>query len=78
MMVHNSDMSGDMYIRCIAFTPDGKYLVTGAEDHKIRVRLLNFSLSLKFTISFMITGLGYSQKRTSMYFGWTSRRSLFS
>ncbi len=28
---------GDLYIRSVCFSPDGKYLATGAEDRQIRV-----------------------------------------
>ena len=28
---------GDLYIRSVCFSPDGKFLATGAEDHVIRV-----------------------------------------
>lgn len=28
---------GDLYIRSVCFSPDGKYLATGAEDKIIRV-----------------------------------------
>ena len=35
--------SGDLYIRSVCFSPDGKYLATGAEDKQIRVRFF-FSL----------------------------------
>jgi WD40 repeat protein len=28
---------GDLYIRSVCFSPDGKYLATGAEDKQIRV-----------------------------------------
>ena len=29
--------SRDLYIRAVCFSPDGKYLVTGAEDFLIRI-----------------------------------------
>jgi glucose repression regulatory protein TUP1 len=32
-----ADVSGDLYIRSVCFSPDGKYLATGAEDKLIRV-----------------------------------------
>ena len=32
--------TGDLYIRSVCFSPDGKYLATGAEDKQIRVRCL--------------------------------------
>lgn len=31
---------GDLYIRSVSFSPDGKYLATGAEDRRIRVSFL--------------------------------------
>ncbi|KAM7207405.1 transcriptional repressor tup1 [Naviculisporaceae sp. PSN 640] len=31
------DVSGDLYIRSVCFSPDGQYLATGAEDKLIRV-----------------------------------------
>lgn len=31
--------AGDLYIRSVCFSPDGKYLATGAEDKQIRVRI---------------------------------------
>lgn len=31
--------AGDLYIRSVRFSPDGKYLATGAEDRQIRVRM---------------------------------------
>lgn len=31
------DLNGDLYIRSVCFSPDGKYLATGAEDKLIRV-----------------------------------------
>lgn len=30
-------LDGDLYIRSVSFSPDGKYLATGAEDKQIRV-----------------------------------------
>ena len=36
--------SGDLYIRSVCFSPDGKYLATGAEDKQIRVRLFSTQL----------------------------------
>lgn len=32
--------AGDLYIRSVCFSPDGKFLATGAEDKQIRVRHL--------------------------------------
>ncbi|KAF8317567.1 transcriptional repressor rco-1 [Clavulina sp. PMI_390] len=35
VLAHEAD--SDIYVRGLAFTPDGKYLITGAEDHHVRV-----------------------------------------
>jgi WD40 repeat protein len=51
VLVDDSIKSGDLYIRSVCFSPDGKFLATGAEDKQIRVRLFftfsNLSLSLE-------------------------------
>lgn len=33
----NASREGDLYIRSVSFSPDGKHLATGAEDKQIRV-----------------------------------------
>ena len=35
----------DMYIRSVCFSPDGKYLATGAEDKLIRVSFLSRTMA---------------------------------
>jgi WD40 repeat protein len=35
---NNISQEGDLYIRSVCFSPDGRYLATGAEDKQIRVK----------------------------------------
>lgn len=37
LMDNNTNQDGDLYIRSVCFSPDGKFLATGAEDKIIRV-----------------------------------------
>ncbi|KAJ7793388.1 chromatin associated protein [Mycena olivaceomarginata] len=38
VLVDNSSItSGDLYIRSVRFSPDGRYLATGAEDRQVRI-----------------------------------------
>ena len=53
---------GDLYIRSVCFSPDGKYLATGAEDRQIRVSCLDttfLTFLLVYLISFRNVDLGY-------------------
>lgn len=54
--------SGDLYIRSVCFSPDGKYLATGAEDKQIRVStLLSQVLSFQKLTASAATRFGISQ-----------------
>lgn len=40
---NTANQDGDLYIRSVCFSPDGRYLATGAEDRIIRVSFPDFS-----------------------------------
>lgn len=58
------DKDGDLYIRSVCFSPDGKYLATGAEDKQIRVRWPQCSFRIGLT---ECLGLGYCFPHHSKY-----------
>jgi glucose repression regulatory protein TUP1 len=45
----NTYKTGDLYIRSVCFSPDGKQLATGAEDSRIRVRRLRITTRRSLT-----------------------------
>lgn len=46
----------DLYIRSVCFSPDGKYLATGAEDKQIRVSFASVVLNFTFSsVLFFVT-----------------------
>ena len=47
----------DLYIRSVSFSPDGKYLATGAEDKLIRVQYYNYIHTLYYVISWILIAL---------------------
>lgn len=51
---------GDLYIRSVCFSPDGRFLATGDEDKLIRVFLFYFSCMHQDIFLFLFPDLGYS------------------
>ncbi|ORZ03612.1 WD40-repeat-containing domain protein [Syncephalastrum racemosum] len=77
---------GDLYIRSVSFSPDGKFLATGAEDKQIRIwdiaknrvrRVLQgheqdiYSLEFSRDGSFLVSGSG---DRTARIWAWDEAR----
>lgn len=51
MIDEHASSQGDLYIRSVCFSPDGKFLATGAEDKQIRVWPSRFLLFIPFLYS---------------------------
>ena len=58
--------AGDLYIRSVCFSPDGKYLATGAEDKQIRVRHLVSEVSCSQLT--YVQDLGYRKEAHLQHF----------
>jgi WD40 repeat protein len=56
----------DMYIRCLCFSPNGKYLATGSEDTLVRVRWSE-SYSFRGWKLRAITGMGRGIEKDLSY-----------
>lgn len=65
----NAGREGDLYIRSVSFSPDGKYLATGAEDKQIRVCRLTHTKHVRFIYSCL--DLGYCKEAYSRCIDWT-------
>lgn len=66
----NIDLTGDLYIRSVCFSPDGKYLATGAEDKLIRVRAIVFNSLSSSLANVLDTGLGHPVENYSQHLPW--------
>jgi general transcriptional corepressor TUP1 len=70
------DISGDLYIRSVCFSPDGKYLATGAEDKLIRVSAI--ATCRPICQADRLLGLGYPIQNHQKYVLWPRAGHLFA
>jgi glucose repression regulatory protein TUP1 len=61
------DKDGDLYIRSVCFSPDGRYLATGAEDKLIRV---STPVEMRDAAN-LFAGVGYPTEGNQAYVLWT-------
>jgi len=81
VLVHG--VKGDLFVRSVCFSPDGKYLATGAEDKRIRVCILPHNFIVPILIRFQIWDIkaeticrmfeGHQQEVYSVQFSQDSR-----
>jgi len=72
------DAVGDLYIRSVCFSPDGRYLATGAEDKLIRVSRVNLRSTIhansgRSGIFKTVLSATHSLVTSKIFTRWTSR-----
>jgi WD40 repeat protein len=70
----------DLYIRSVCFSPDGKFIATGAEDKQIRVSyyvpFARCTTRQLISNAHIYVDLGYQQKTYPSLFDWPRTRYL--